>query len=132
MAARLGEHLLRTSLEQSLRLKTLVICPLSALFFLSAVWQWPTFDCYPGNSLIHLMLNTAFGLPCFGPKVTGEGGGEGGGRGSLYLTKCPVGFDHNTITHLNSVYTKYDNSPNTQNRVASRPKLIAQEENLIL
>ena len=61
-----------TSLEQSLRLKTLVICPLSPLFFLSAVWQWPTFDCYPGNSLIHLMLNTAFGLPCFGPKVTSE------------------------------------------------------------
>ena len=63
-----------TSLEQSLRLKTLGYLPfIPAIFSICCLAaQWPTFDCYQGNSLIHPMLITVSGLPLFGPKVTGR------------------------------------------------------------
>ena len=39
-----------------------------------------------------MMLITAFEQPILGPKVAE-------GVGSLNLTDCPVGFDHNVKTH---------------------------------
>ena len=64
-----------TSLEHNLRLKTLdYLLFISATFFnccLAAPWL--TFGYYWRNSLTHLMLIIAFGVPIFCPKKTRRG-----------------------------------------------------------
>ena len=90
MASRLG----KIFLEQNLKLKTLgYLLFIPAIFFICCLAaQWPTFDCYRGNSLTHPMLITAFGLFLAQRWLRGVG--------SLHLIECPIGFDHNAITHL--------------------------------
>ena len=120
MASRLGQHLLRAKCKaENFGLYALYPCCF-CICCLAA--QWPTFDCYQGNSLTHPMLITTFGLSIFGPKVTK-------GVGSLHLIEFSVSFDHNAITHLathpkfqkilspdlHPIFTKCGNPPNTQN-----------------
>ena len=64
MASRLGRHLLRAK-SNAKNFGLFGICCLAA--------QWPTFDCYRGNSFTYPILITAFGLSVFGPKVIKSG-----------------------------------------------------------
>ena len=94
-----------TSLEQNLRLKTvknkkqnlrLIVCSLSLIvcFFSCFTAPWLIFGSYSGNSLTHLMsLTLHLGYQCLVQRWLR-------GIGSLLLIECPVGFDHNEITHL--------------------------------
>ena len=65
--SRLGQHLLREKSKSenfglfALSPRYFFICCLAA--------PWPTFGCYRGNSLIHPMLITAFGLSVFVPEL---------------------------------------------------------------
>ena len=84
-----------TSFEQNIRLKSLSCLLVIPAIFLSVVSlpTWLTLGYYWRKSLTHLMLISAFELTTFGPKVIRRCWG-------LHLTECPVGFDHNGITHL--------------------------------
>ena len=64
-----------TSLEQNLRLKALGYLLFIPAIFLSVFLTapWLTFGYYWGNSLTHLMLIIAFGVPIFCPKETRRG-----------------------------------------------------------
>ena len=67
MTSRLGKHLRAKSKTENFRLFALYSC----YFFICCLTApWLTFGYYWGNSLTHLMLITAFGLPIFGPRVT--------------------------------------------------------------
>ena len=81
-----------TYLEQNLKLKTLGYLLFMLFFICCLAAPWQTFGYYWGNSHIHPMLITAFGLWIFGPKMAGRS------VGSLHLTGSPVRFDHNAIT----------------------------------
>ena len=112
------------SLEQNLRLKIWIICSLSLLLFICcSAAPWLTVGYYWGNSLTHLMLLTLhLGYQFLVQRWLGE-------VGSLLLIECPVGFDCNDITllpthpklqktlsqDLHPLFTKYVNTPNTQN-----------------
>ena len=87
MASILGKHLLRVkSKAENFALFALYPC---YFFVCSLAAPWLTFD----QSLLHLMLIIVFGLTILVQRLLG-------GVGSLLLIRCPVGFDHNDITHL--------------------------------
>ena len=87
MASRLGKHLLRVkSKAKNFALFALYPC---YFFVCCLAAPWLTFD----QSLIHLMLIIVFGLRILVQRLLG-------GVGSHLLIRCPVGFDHNDITHL--------------------------------
>ena len=90
MVSRLGQHLLRAkSKTENFGLFALYLC-----YFLSALGcAVQTFGCYWGNSLAHPMLITVSGLSILAQKWLG-------GVRSLHVIECPVGFNHNAITHL--------------------------------
>ena len=84
-----------TSLEQNLRLKTLVY-----LLFIPAIYFfYLLFGCSMANFWLlsnkqshSPNVNHCIWVSVFGPKLDREG------LGSLHLIECPVSFDHNAIT----------------------------------
>ena len=117
MAPRLGQYLLRAKCKAELRLN------LVHYFFICALaFPWPTFGCYQGNSLTHLILTTAFALSIFGSKVTGR----------VWVSisySVPCGFDHNAITHL-ATHSKFQKilSPDQQ-PVCSECRNVSNKQN---
>ena len=103
-----------TSVEQNLRLKTLVyLLFIPGIFFLlfgCPVTNFWLLSSKQSHSLNIITFWTRAGM---------------GGVGSLHLSERSVGFDHNAITptlqkvlciELNPVFLKCGNAPNTQNR----------------
>ena len=120
MGSRLQKHHLRAkSKTENFGLFALYPC----YFFIGCLEaSWLTSAYYWGNSLTRLMLIITFGQPILTQRWLG-------GFGSLLLIECPVGFDHNGITHLTThpkfqkilsqglhpVLPKCGNAPDIQN-----------------